>query len=112
MSTSFDNILTAFEKLSIDTEYQDHEGVKEYNILLANISSLKCCNYTKSLANRLHIKNKIYIETIFFDTSDSFQMEIKQQLIKCLEINPKTDHALYCLKTKKLLNNIHTYISQ
>ena len=112
MSTSFDNILTAFEKLSVSSGYEEHESVKEYNILLANISTLKCCNYTKSLASRLHVKNKIYFETLCFDTTDIFQMEIKQQLIACLEINPKTDHALYCLKTKKMLNNIHTYISK
>lgn len=115
--SSFDTILSSFQKLSVKSpEYnyysdeEHHEGAKEYDDLLANISALKKCNYTKNLASKLHLKNKHYIESIIFVSSDPFQMEIKEQLTKCLEINHRTEYILYCLKTKKLLNNIQAYL--
>jgi hypothetical protein len=116
--SSFDTILSSFQKLSVkSTEYysdsdEEHEGVKEYDDLLANIEALKKCNYTKNLASKLHIKNKHYFESIVFISTDSGQMEIKEQLTKCLEINYRTEHILYCLKTKKILNNILAYLNR
>jgi len=115
--SSFDTILSSFEKLSVDvhediseSDEEVHEGKKELDILLANINALKKCNYTKNLANKLHLKNKHYLDTIIFVQSDDLQMEIKEQLNKCVEINHRSEHILYCLKTKKILNNILSYL--
>lgn len=115
--SSFNSILSSFQKLSIksseyDSDEEEHEGVKEYNDLLESIHILKKCDYTKILANKLHLKNKYYFESIVFDPSNCLQMEIKEQLSKCLEVNHRTEYILYCLKTKKILNNILAYLDQ
>ena len=90
--TSIENmLLTPFENLKIMDELDN-----EYNILLKNIEILKNNkNYTKGTAVKLHNKNLQYKKDIIFKVFDSDQNEIINQLRKCLEFNPRTDHILY-----------------
>jgi hypothetical protein len=98
---------SSFENLSIS-----HEEInKEYELLLKNIELLKNNkNYTKAMASKLHNKNLDYKAAIIFKAFNKEQMEIRNHLANCLKFDPKTEHILYCLKTKKLLNAILTYI--
>lgn len=107
--TSVESLLSSsFESLSIS----ENEINKEYELLLKNIEILKNNkNHTKTMANKLHNKNLQYNADIIFKIFDKEQMEIKNQLCICLKFNPKTDHILYCLKTKKLLGKILSYIN-
>ena len=105
---SVDSMLsTSFENLSISNE----EINKEYKELLKNIEILKNNKkYTKTLANKLHNKNLKYKTAIIFKAFEKEQMDIRNQLANCLKFDPKTEHILYCLKTKKLLSTILRYI--
>ena len=100
LSTSFENLSISQEKIN-----------KEYELLVKNIELLKNNkNYTKAMANKLHNKNLEYKSAIIFKAFDKEQMDIRNQLANCLKFDPKKEHILYCLKTKKLLNVILTYI--
>jgi len=102
-----DMLSSSFENLSISQK----EINKEYELLLKNIELLKNKkNYTKTMANKLHNKNLDYKASIIFKAFNKEQMDIRNQLANCLKFDPKKEHVLYCLKTKKLLNVILTYI--
>ena len=105
---SVESILSSsFGNLSISEE----EINKEYKELLKNIEILKNNkNYTKTMANKLHNKNLEYKTSIIFKVFEKEQMDIRNQLANCLKFDPKTEHILYCLKTKKLLSTILRYI--
>lgn len=103
---SVENMLvSSFENLKIN-----EVKINEYDVLLNNIEILDKKKYTKYLASKLHIKNLEYKKNIIFKGSDDEQMNIRNQLAKCLKFDPKTDYIVYCLNTKKLLNIILTFL--
>jgi hypothetical protein len=103
---SVENVLvSSFEELKINDD-----KMNEYDILLKNIKILDKKKYTKDLASKLHVKNIEYKKNIVFEAFNTDQMNIRNQLAKCLMFDPKIDHVIYCLNTKKLLNIILTFI--
>ena len=103
---SVENMLvSSFEQLNIDDK-----KVNEYDILLKNIEILDKKIYTKDLASKLHVKNLEYKKNIIFQAFDKEQMNIRNQLAKCLKFDHKKDYIIYCLNTKKLLNTIFTLL--